>query len=477
MTHDGKSEVIVIERRTIDVIPDSERHGTPRSQFTLWFGANMQITAIVDGALAVVFGADALWAILGLLLGNIFGGIVMALHSAQGPRMGLPQMISSRAQFGVKGAIVPLVLVVLMYLGFAATGTVLAGQAVNRMLNVDSPTIGILVFGGLTAFVAITGYNLIHVVGRIATVIGIIGFTYLAVRLFAEYRVADFVGVTGFDIVTFLLAISLSAAWQLTYGPYVADYSRYLPRSTSERTTFWSTYLGSVIGSQWSMTFGALVAAVAGEAFVDNQVGFLGELAGPAVIAFLIYLVIFVGKLTVNVLNAYGGFMSILTTVTAFNGRTTISSTARSLYILAFVGVSMAIAIAASADFLENFRNFVLVLLMVFTPWSAVNLIDYYLISKERIDLPALYDPNGRYGAWNVPALICYGLGVAAQIPFLAQKLYTGPITEMLGGADISWIVGIVFTAAIYYPVAKRVNNPPDRMIYPPHTAMVDTRI
>ena len=95
---------VQMERRTIDVIPDAERHGTPRDQFTLWFGANMQITAIVDGALAVVFGADALWAIIGLLIGNICGGVVMALHSAQGPRMGIPQMISSRAQFGVLGA-------------------------------------------------------------------------------------------------------------------------------------------------------------------------------------------------------------------------------------------------------------------------------------------------------------------------------------------------------------------------------------
>ena len=50
---------VQVERRTIDVVPDAERHGTPRDQFTLWFGANMQITAIVDGALAVVFGADA----------------------------------------------------------------------------------------------------------------------------------------------------------------------------------------------------------------------------------------------------------------------------------------------------------------------------------------------------------------------------------------------------------------------------------
>ncbi|WP_062987963.1 purine-cytosine permease family protein [Nocardia anaemiae] len=465
-----------IERRTIEVIPDAERHGTARNQFTLWFGANMQITAIVDGALAVVFGADALWAIVGLLLGNILGGIVMALHSAQGPRLGLPQMISSRAQFGVLGAVMPLLLVIVMYLGFAATGTVLAGQAVNKILHVDNSTVGILVFGGLTALVAVTGYRLIHVIGRIATVVGIIGFTYLTIRLFAEYDVSAYVGAKSFDIVTFVLAVSLGAGWQLTFGPYVADYSRYLPRTTSARTTFWSTFAGSVLGSQWAMTLGALVAAVAGKAFLGNQVGFIGDLAGPSAIALLIYLVIVVGKLTVNCLNAYGGFMSILTSVTAFNGRSHTTQAARTAYIVGFTVVSMLIAIGASADFLNNFKNFVLVLLMVFTPWSAINLIDYYLVSRERIDIPALYDPEGRYGRWNGTALACYTLGILAQIPFLAQKLYTGPITDMLGGADISWIVGIVFTAAIYYPLARRTSNPPDGMIYPAAT-VASTRV
>jgi len=460
-----------IERRTIDVVPDEERHGTPRNQFTLWFGANMQITAIVDGALAVVFGADAIWAIVGLLIGNVLGGIVMALHSAQGPRLGLPQMISSRAQFGVYGAVVPLVLVVLMYLGFAATGTVLAGQAIGEILHVHNPAVGIVVFGVLTALVAVTGYRLIHTIGRIASVVGIVGFTYLAVRLFAEYDVTSFVGVKSFDVVTFLLAISLGAGWQLTFGPYVADYSRYLPRDTSERATFWSTLAGSVIGSSWSMTFGALVAAVAGDAFLDDQVGFIGRLAGPALVALLVYLVIVVGKLTVNCLNAYGGFMSILTAVTAFNRQTRVSPTVRAVYIVGFTAVSVLIALVASADFLTNFKNFVLTLLMVFTPWSAINLTDYYVISRERVDIPALYDPDGRYGRWNATALACYGIGIVAQIPFLAQTMYTGPITGMLGGADVSWIVGLVVTAVLYYWLAQRTSNPPDSMIYPTYTA------
>jgi len=471
------TQMLAVETRTIDVVPDAERHGSPRSQFTLWFGANMQITAIVDGALAVVFGADALWAIIGLLIGNLAGGVVMALHAAQGPRMGLPQMISSRAQFGVRGAAVPLVLVILMYLGFAATGTVLTGQAINLILGVDAPAVGIIVFGVLTAIVAIFGYRLIHVVGRIATVAGIIGFTYLLIRLFLTYDVAAHVNLKPFEWATFLLAISLGAGWQLTFGPYVADYSRYLPRSTSESTTFWATFTGSVIGSQWSMTLGALVAAVAGDAFLGNQVGFIGELAGPAAIAIVLYLVIVCGKLAVNTLNAYGGFMSTLTTVTAFRGRTRISTLARALYIVGFILLSMIVALAASAEFLAFFRNFVLLLLMVFIPWSAINLVDYYLISKERIDIPALYDAKGRYGAWNWPALAVYAAGVVVQIPFLAQTLYTGPITELLGGADISWLVGLAVTSVLYYVVGKRTNRPPAHMIYPTDAQMEDLRI
>lgn len=464
-----------IERRTIDVIPDAERHGTPLNQFTLWFGANMQITAIVDGALAVVFGADALWAIIGLLIGNILGGAVMALHSAQGPRLGLPQMISSRAQFGVLGAAVPLVLVIVMYLGFAATGTVLAGQAVNQILHVHAPSVGIIIFGVLTAVLATLGYRYIHALGRVATVLGAVGFTYIGIRLAVTHDVGAMFADRSFDAVTFLLAISLGAGWQLTYGPYVADYSRYLPRSTSERTTFGSTFLGSVIGSQWSMTLGALVASVpvaaGGKGFLANQVGFMGDLAGGGVLAFVIYLVILVGKLTVNTLNAYGGFMSVLTTTSAFTRRDKISQGARAAYIAVFILLSVLIALGASADFLDNFKNFVLTLLMVFTPWSAINLVDYYLVSKERVDIPALYDPAARYGRWNVVALGSYAIGVVVQIPFLAQTLYTGPITKALGGADISWIVGLVVTAAIFYPLAKRRSNPPAQMIYPDRAA------
>ncbi|MET9294910.1 cytosine permease [Streptomyces sp. NPDC003077] len=445
----------LMEQRSIDVVPDSERHGTAFSQFTLWLGANLQITAVVTGALAVVFGAGAFWALIGLLIGNLLGGAVMALHSAQGPRLGLPQMISSRAQFGVRGAAVPLLLVIVMYVGFFASGSVLAGQAVGELTHLGD-TAGIVIFAAVTALAAAIGYRLIHLLGRIASAVCALAFVYLGVRLLERADLGALLHDRSFALPVFLLAVSLSASWQLAFGPYVADYSRYLPRHTSARATFWWTLSGSVLGAQWSMAFGALAAAAAPAAFVGHEVAYVVGLGGAGLIGSALYFVIALGKLTINILNTYGGFMSLVTSVSGFRGRRTLSPAGRAAYIAGIMVAGTAVALLGKDGFLSAFKDFLLFLLTFFTPWSAINLVDYYLISKERYDIPALSDPHGRYGAWNIRTLAVYVLGVLAQLPFLATHFYTGPLVAPLGGADVSWIVGLAVPAVLYWAVTRR---------------------
>ncbi|MEU1146634.1 purine-cytosine permease family protein [Streptomyces sp. NPDC005863] len=448
----------LVERRSIDVVPDDERHGTAFSQFTLWLGANLQITAVVTGALAVVFGGDVVWSLVGLVLGNLLGGAVMALHSAQGPKLGLPQMIQSRAQFGVKGAVVPLLLVILMYVGFFASGSVLAGQATAELTHTDDTT-GIVLFALVTAVMAAVGYRVIHTLGRVASVICALAFVYLGIRLLDRVDLSALLSDAHFDLPMFLLAVSLSASWQLAFGPYVADYSRYLPRTTSAKATFWWTLSGSALGSQWSMTFGVLVAASAGDAFLADQVGYVVGLGGTGLIASFLYFVIALGKLTINVLNTYGGFMSMVTSISGFRGQRVLGQRGRAAYIAVIMVAGTAVALLGKDSFLTSFKDFLLFLLTFFTPWSAINLVDYYLISRERYDIPALFDPRGRYGAWRWDALVVYGAGVLAQLPFLATHFYTGPLVEPLGGADVSWIVGLVVPAVLYWALARR-NRP-----------------
>ncbi|TSB17879.1 cytosine permease [Streptomyces sp. NBC_01525] len=445
----------VVERRSIDVVPDEERHGSAFSQFTLWLGANLQITAVITGALAVVFGASPFWALAGLLVGNLLGGAVMALHSAQGPRLGLPQMITSRAQFGVRGAVIPLALVIVMYIGFFASGTVLAGQAVGELTHLGDTT-GIILFALVTGVATTVGYRLIHTLGRIAGLVCAVAFVYLGARLLQHADLGALLHPHGFGLPVFLLAVSLSASWQLAFGPYVADYSRYLPRHTSTRATFWWTLSGSVLGAQWSMTFGALAAAAAPAAFVGHEVTYIVGLGGTGLIASLLYFVIALGKLTINILNTYGGFMSLVTGVSGFRTQRTLSPRARAAYISGIMVAGTVVALLGKDSFLAAFKDFLLFLLTFFTPWSAINLVDYYLISKERYDIPALTDPRGRYGAWNGTALTVYAVGVLAQLPFLATAFYTGPLVAPLGGADLSWIIGLLVPAVLYGVLARR---------------------
>jgi len=457
----------VIERRSIDYIPDGERHGRLFSQFTLWLGANLQITAIVTGALAVVLGGDVFWSLIGLFVGQLLGGGVMALHAAQGPKLGLPQMISSRVQFGVFGAVIPLVLVCLMYIGFSASGSLLAGQAVAQLIQVPDWQ-GIVIFAAAIVVLTIFGYRVIHMIGRVASIIGVIAFIYLFGALLAGNDVGALLGNKHFSLSSFLLAISLSASWQIAFGPYVADYSRYLPRSTSASKTFWAVGLGAVIGAQVSMVFGVFAAALAGKNFAHHEVSFIVGLGGTGAVAAALYFSIAFGKVTVTTLNAYGSFMSIATIVSGFRGNRHISRGLRLTYIFAMVGLSTALALLGKDSFLKDFSAFILFLLAFFTPWSAINLVDFYCITKERYDIPALSNPDGRYGRWNWIGIGIYVIGVLIQMPFISTHFYTGPLVASLDDTDISWIIGLVVPAALYYIAAKKwPGKIADRLILP----------
>ena len=463
----GKGLAASIETRSIDYIPEAERHGGLASQFTLWLAANLQVTAIITGALAVVLGGDVFWSLVGLMAGQLLGGAVMALHAAQGPQLGLPQMISCRVQFGVYGAAIPIVAVCLMYVGFSASGTVLAGQAIGQLLGVDDAA-GIVAFSGLIVVVTLFGYRLIHALGRVSSVVGVASFAYLFSRLFASQDVAALLAVRHFSLPSFLLAMSLSASWQIAYGPYVADYSRYLPRATPTVRVFAAVGLGSVIGSQVAMAFGVFAAALGGGRFEHHEVAFIVGLGGSGLVAGVLYLCVAFSKVMVTSLNAYGSFLSMATIVSGLRRTLRITVAHRALYIVVMVGLSMLLALTGRHSFLKGFEAFILLLLAVFTPWSAINLVDYYGFTQSRYDVPGLYDPAGRYGRWNMAGIAVYFVGILVQVPFMSTSLYTGPLVAPLGGADISWILGLAVTGGLYYLVARaRPRTAPQRLVTP----------
>jgi NCS1 family nucleobase:cation symporter-1 len=447
-----------MERRALEFVPESERHGSSRSLFTVWFAANTQITTIVTGALGVVLGLPLPWAILALVVGNLFGGVFMALHSAQGPKLGVPQMIQSRAQFGFLGAVVPLLLVILMYLGFFASSAVLGGSALAAWTGIPQSA-AVIAVAAVCVVLALYGYKLIHLVERWISLFSGIGFLYLSYRLLTVKHPAGLWHAGSVSWGTFLLVVSIAATWQITYAPYVADYSRYLPSSTRLAPPFWWTYAGSVGASIWMMSFGCVAAAIAPTAFNNDPVSYVVGLA-PGSISGLFYLVVVAGVLAVNVLNLYGAFMSTTTTLSAVL-KFRVGAGLRAGFIVLAAVVGTVLALVGQNHFLATFENFILLLTYFLVPWTAVNLVDFYLVRREQYDIPAHFDPRGCYGLFNWRTMTAYLVGVLVEVPFVSTTFYTGPMVAHLGGADISWLLGLVVSAGLSYLLMRSQPVPP----------------
>lgn len=436
----------LIEKRSIDFIPHNERFGKVRDQFTLWFGTNMQVSNVAFGAVPVALGLPLRWALLSIVVGHLVGGALMALHSAQGPKLGIPQMIQSRAQFGYIGATLPMVVVFVMFAGFNAACLVLTGQMLNSLLGVNID-LGILIAAIAMVLLAIFGYRLLHAAQRWISLVAGIAFVILTVQLLLNEGVGDW-AAGEFSWSLFLLSVGMMVTYQLCYAPYVADYSRYLPEGTPVSKTFGFTFAGTVLGCIWTFSFGAVAAAAATDAFAGGSVDFIVGQAGFATWLFLLILI--VSNTAAPALGTYACFMSVATIVTTFAAKVRITFPVRVIGMVIIAGAATVLAIAGRAEFLVNISSLFTILGYLMVPWTAINLVDFYLVRKERYSIPDIFAPQGRYGGIDWRAMSAYLISIAVSVPFMNTGMYVGPFVAPLAGTDLAWVVSLVVSAVMY---------------------------
>jgi NCS1 family nucleobase:cation symporter-1 len=366
--------------------------------------------------------------------------------------MGIPQMIQSRGQFGSYGALIVVVIAAVMYLAFFASNIVLAGQSLHGIAD-PVPVSGGIVLGALgSGLICVIGYRFIHALNRVATWVLGIGIVLAIGAIFVAGVPADFWSRGGYTTAGFLATVSLAALWQIAFAPYVSDYSRYLPAHVGVRATFNATYLGCTLGSILPFVFGAVVA-LAMTSDTDVMTGVrdtTGVFGTPLLVLFLLSVI------SHNALNLYGTVLSMITCVQTFVARWIPTARTRVVLSVAVMVASAYFAIGVSGDFISHFVDIVLALLVVLVPWTAINLIDFYLIHRGNYDLDSIFAADGGiYGRFNGQAILAYVIGILVQIPFMNTPLYAGPVSDHLGGADLSWIIGLVVTGPVYYLLAR----------------------
>src|SRR4051794_20669804 len=150
-----------IETRSIEWIPPDERHGKTRQQGPFWFLCNFHPLTVALGLVGPSLGLSLLWTIVAATLGVLFGTVFLALHGSQGPNLGLPQMIQSRAQLGYRGVVVILFAAVFTFVGYNVVDTVLIDAGFHTLFGWNATVTG-LTIGVLSIVLAVWGHDWLH---------------------------------------------------------------------------------------------------------------------------------------------------------------------------------------------------------------------------------------------------------------------------------------------------------------------------
>jgi nucleobase:cation symporter-1, NCS1 family len=454
--------LMAIEVHSIDFVPEHERHGRVQDQGPFWFLSNFHFFAIAIGfvgpSLGLSLGETALSGALGIVIGTAF----QAFHASQGAEMGLPQMIQSRAQFGYRGVIVPLVGTLVSLVGYNVVSTVLVSAGAHALWGVSRGAVAVGM-SVLAALLAIWGYDWLHRVFKTLFWVTLPLFTILSLAIVCGKAGGSAHTAAGFTWAAFVTQMASAASFNITAAPYVSDYSRYLPTRTPRRQIILNVFAGSALSAIWLIVVGAWLATHLG---VDDGLLALkqaGDVLWPGLGSILAAVSIAALVATVG-MNAYSAMLTFVTTADSLRPVQP-TRTLRVVVILALTVLWIAVAVGFGGNAVTYVNGMLVMMLYFLMPWTAVNLIDYFFLRRGRYSIPDLFRPDGLYGSWGIRGLVAYAVGFIVSVPFfVVPNVYTGPIASRLGGVDIGWLVSALAASATYLLVSFRFNAADERV-------------
>jgi purine-cytosine permease-like protein len=445
-----------IERRSIDYVPEDERHGKVWHQGPFWFLGNFQFFTITIGFIGPGLGLSLGWTILAGTLGILFGTLFMAFHAIQGAQLGLPQMVQSRAQLGYRGVLLALVATFFTFVAFNVVDSVLISAGLNGLFGWNG-TVVIVAIAAVSALFAIYGHDYLHTLFRVLFYVSLPLYVILTLAIFLGGAGGDGSSPGGFVLVAFMAQFTASASYNITYAPYVSDYSRYLPRHTRPGYIIAAVFFGASGSAVWLIALGAWLATRLGatDALVSLRDAGDAVFGGLGVVLALSSVAALVATMGIN---AYGAMLTTVTAVDAFR-RVTPTRRLRVITITALAVLWVVVSLSISAKAVDVLFAALIMMLYLLAPWTAINLIDYFFVRHGHYAITDLFVPNGLYGTWAWRGITAFLLGFAASLPFwVLPGIWTAPLGNVLQGIDVAWLVGLIVSGTIYYALSRSLN-------------------
>jgi purine-cytosine permease-like protein len=440
-----------VELNGINVIAEDERKGVPRSLFWPWFAANVSVLAIPYGAFILGFGVSFWQAVVAGVVGVVLSFALCGVVALAGKRGSAPTMVLSRAAFGVKGNALPTSLSWVLLVGWETVLVSLSTLATSTVFHElgwggGTPTkvIAFLVTAALVIGAGVLGFDVIMRLQTLITLATAV-LTVLFIVVTADHVSWDKVsGLPSGSTQAFIGALALVATgFGVGWANTAADYSRYLPRSASSRGVFLWTTIGGALAPIVLVVYGILlVASTKGLAdkIYSDPIGALTTLL-PTWFLVPFAIVAVLGLVGGAVLDIYSSGLALLT----------LGLKVRRPVAAAIDGVIMALGalyiVFIADNFINPFQAFLITVGVPIAAWAGVFVADLALRQQPYADAE-LYDPRGRYGSMQLPAVLLVVVGTALGWGLVTttapdqswlswQGYLLGPFG--LGGKDGSW--------------------------------------
>ena len=448
------SQAGVVERRGIDLVPASERHGRPRDLFFMWLGTNTNVFYIINGAIVISLGLNFLQSVAVILIGNL-AFFLVGLTSLQGPRTGTATFAINRAAFGPNGGRILAFFNWLTLVGFEGSGLALAVIALLTLFHslgwsftdgIWFKVVVILLVATLQAFVPILGHATIMVVQKYLAYVFVIFFALVAIFISSKAQLTG--GQAGtFSTITVGIALMVSAGG-LSWANTGSDYSRYLPENASPRAIFWYASLGGFIPAVLLEVLGAAVAAQLPSAS-DPISGLPSALPAWFLVPYL--LVLFFNLLAVNGIDLYSSGLTFqIMGIPVRRWQATLID-------MVICMVLAAIAIFNS-DFNTLYGQFLSLLIIFLAPWCGIYLTDAWMRRNTYNAAGLLASIGGPYwyqGGVNLAGIIAMVGGMIASALWLNSPLLQGPLSHLFNNSDMSVFTGFIVGGVLYWILAR----------------------
>lgn len=459
-----------LELNGTNVISESERQGEASSLFWPWCGANVSLLALSYGSFFLGFGISFWQATVAAFLGTVLSFLLVGVSSLAGKKSNAPTMVISRATFGVKGNLIPGALSYLIFVGWetvlVSLATLATGTVFMRLGGIEhniAMVIGFVIAVSLTVSAGVLGFEAIMKLQRYITSITVVAtLIYIALTISkVDWNVIS--SMKNGNSQAFIGALIFGATGiGLGWVNSAADYSRYLPRTVSNRSVVFWTVFGASIVPIILVTYGAALSgsseALSG-AIATDPIGALTTIL-PTWYLIIFALVAILGLVGGAILDLYSSGMTLISIGLPVKRHiaAAIDSALMLFGTIYFVWVA--------DDFFFPFQGLLITLGVPVATWSAIFVTD--VLMRKSYDEADLYRTDGRYGSWNFGSIGVMIVGTIVGWGFVTNSFATwlswqGYFLGVLGGKEGSWAyanLGIFFALIIgfvgYFFVARK---------------------